>query len=63
MQSKCKIKKKNILQAANLVSLDTNGLSDPFVVVELLLTKEIMHKETRVVKATLNPVFDEFLEL
>ena len=54
---------KIFFQAANLVALDTNGLSDPFVVVELLLLNEIMLKETRVVKATLNPVFDDFLEL
>ena len=54
-----------ILNARDVIPLDNNGLSDPFVVVELL-PKRVFHceqQQTHVQKATLNPTFDECFEL
>ncbi len=48
-----------------VIPLDSNGLSDPFVVVELLPKRVFQASEqsTHVQKSTLNPVFDECFEL
>lgn len=54
-----------IIRAHNVIPLDNNGLSDPFVVVELLPRRvfQSAEQQTHVQKATLNPVFDECFEL
>ena len=55
-----------VIGARNILALDTNGLSDPFVVVDLLPHSrfpQALAKETHVHRGTLNPVFDECLVL
>ncbi|XP_028843285.1 BAI1-associated protein 3 isoform X2 [Denticeps clupeoides] len=52
-----------ILHAADLIALDANGLSDPFVIVELCphhLFPMAKSQRTQVKLKTLHPVFDEF---
>ncbi|XP_037069530.1 BAI1-associated protein 3-like [Pollicipes pollicipes] len=54
-----------ILNAKNVIPLDPNGLSDPFVIIELLprqLFASCVEQQTVVHKRTLNPVFDECFE-
>ncbi|XP_072532527.1 BAI1-associated protein 3 [Salminus brasiliensis] len=51
-----------ILHAADLIALDANGLSDPFVIVELCphhLFPNSKSQRTQVKLKTLHPVFDE----
>ena len=54
-----------VIRARNVIPLDSNGLSDPFVVVELLPRRvfQCAEQQTHVQKATLNPKFDECFEL
>ena len=54
-----------IINARDVIPLDKNGLSDPFVIVELLPKRVFQCPEvqTHIQKATLNPVFDEGFEL
>lgn len=47
-----------ILQAADLMSMDSGGTSDPYVKV-LLLPDKKKKFDTKVHKKTLNPVFNE----
>ncbi|XP_048846937.1 BAI1-associated protein 3 [Brienomyrus brachyistius] len=52
-----------ILHAADIIALDANGLSDPFVIVELCphhLFPNAKSQRTQVKPKTLHPVFDEF---
>ncbi|XP_037044605.1 BAI1-associated protein 3 isoform X2 [Bradysia coprophila] len=54
-----------VLHARDVIPLDPNGFSDPFVIVELLPRKVFMHcaeQQTNVHKKTLNPNFDECFE-
>ncbi|XP_069958195.1 BAI1-associated protein 3 isoform X2 [Cherax quadricarinatus] len=54
-----------VLQARNLIPLDPNGFSDPFVVIEMLprrLFPGSAPQQTNVHKKTLNPLFDECFE-
>ncbi|MBN3324035.1 SYT1 protein, partial [Atractosteus spatula] len=49
-----------ILEAKNLKKMDTGGLSDPYVKVQLILDKKKWkRKKTTVKKQTLNPYFNE----
>ncbi|MGH0146839.1 UNVERIFIED_CONTAM: hypothetical protein FKN15_034849 [Acipenser sinensis] len=51
-----------ILHAADLIALDTNGLSDPFVIIELCPQHwfpTAKSQRTQVKNKTLHPVFDE----
>lgn len=55
-----------VLGAKQVIPLDTNGLSDPFVIVELVPKFRYPNQQsfkTKVVSKTLNPVFDESFEL
>lgn len=55
-----------VLSARDVIPLDPNGLSDPFVIVELLprrLFPSCSEQKTSVKHKTLNPVFDECFEL
>lgn len=55
-----------ILSARDVIPLDPNGLSDPFVIVELLprrLFPNCSEQQTTVKRRTLHPVFDECFEL
>ncbi|KAL2913662.1 Tricalbin-2 [Polyrhizophydium stewartii] len=49
----------DIVEAKNLMSADTNGFSDPYCVVNLNGSR--IHK-TKVLKRTLNPVFNESIQ-
>nr|XP_045584883.1 BAI1-associated protein 3-like [Procambarus clarkii] len=54
-----------VLQARNLIPLDPNGFSDPFVVIEMLprrLFPGSVPQQTNVHKKTLHPLFDECFE-
>ncbi|KAK2714094.1 hypothetical protein QYM36_008626 [Artemia franciscana] len=54
-----------VLGARDVIPLDPNGLSDPFVIVELLPRTTFSHcveQRTAVHRRTLNPVFDECFE-
>ncbi|XP_024086156.1 BAI1-associated protein 3 isoform X2 [Cimex lectularius] len=54
-----------VLNARDVIPLDPNGFSDPFVIVELLPKCVFPHcteQETKVQKKTLNPYFDECFE-
>ena len=54
-----------IINARDVIPLDNNGLSDPFVIVELLPRRvfQCSEQQTHVQKATLQPTFDECFEL
>ncbi|KAG8306648.1 hypothetical protein J6590_042432 [Homalodisca vitripennis] len=54
-----------VLNARDVIPLDPNGFSDPFVIVELLPRNLFSHcaeQITNVQKKTLNPLFDECFE-
>ncbi|XP_060802443.1 BAI1-associated protein 3 [Amyelois transitella] len=54
-----------VLSARDVIPLDPNGLSDPFVVLELLpkrLFPKAHEQSTNVQKKTLNPIWDECFE-
>jgi len=54
-----------VLNAKNILALDSNGLSDPFVILELVpnsLFPGCKVVKTRIVNKTLNPVFNETFE-
>ncbi|XP_022651075.1 BAI1-associated protein 3-like isoform X3 [Varroa destructor] len=56
----------HVLRARDLTAMDTNGLSDPYVKVELMprhLFPDAAVKKTQIVKKTLNPVWGEELTL
>lgn len=54
-----------IINARDVIPLDNNGLSDPFVIVELLPKRVFQcgEQQTHVQKSTLHPNFDECFEL
>lgn len=55
-----------VLHAADLLPLDANGLSDPFVIVELgppHLFPLVRSQRTQVKSRTLHPVYDELFHL
>ncbi|XP_055954856.1 BAI1-associated protein 3 [Patella vulgata] len=54
-----------VLSAKDIIPLDANGLSDPFVLVQLVpehVFPNIQVQTTKVVKKTLNPLFEETFE-
>ncbi|KAI0242476.1 BAI1-associated protein 3 [Lamellibrachia satsuma] len=54
-----------LLHARNILALDPNGLSDPFVLIELsphhVFPRQSV-QQTQIVKNSLNPTFDESFE-
>ena len=56
----------SVLNGRNVIPLDPNGLSDPFVLIELCprhLFPNQSVQQTLIIKKTLNPTFDESFEL
>lgn len=56
----------SVIGAKQIIPLDSNGLSDPFVVIELVPRVRYPNQpmpRTKVVSKTLNPIFDETFEL
>lgn len=54
-----------ILSARDILALDTNGYSDPFVIIEILpqsVFTQCPTQRTRVQKKTLTPIFEEIFE-
>ncbi|XP_012943317.1 BAI1-associated protein 3 [Aplysia californica] len=54
-----------VLTAKDLIPLDANGLSDPYVLVSLAPEHVFPHvttQSTKIIKKTLNPMFDESFE-
>ncbi|KAL6435453.1 hypothetical protein ACFW04_005437 [Cataglyphis niger] len=54
-----------VINARDVIPLDPNGFSDPFVIIELLPRRMFEHcaeQQTNVKKRTLNPMFDECFE-
>lgn len=54
-----------VISAKDLIPLDANGFSDPFVLIHLSpehIFPNITVQKTQIIKKTLNPIFDELFE-